>query len=68
MQEWLTAAEVAELIRVRPETVKRWLRAGELRGSILSDSAGWRVKRSEVERFMKEKETGGPGEAGTDPS
>ena len=56
MDEWLTTNEVAQALKVTPETVKRWLRSGELRGSILSDRGGWRVKRSEVDRFMESKE------------
>lgn len=56
MDEWLTAAEVAQLLRVNPETVKRWLRAGEMRGSLLSDRAGWRIARDEVDRFMRDRE------------
>ena len=56
MDEWLTTAEVAELLKVNPETVKRWLRSGEMRGSLLSDRAGWRIAREEVARFMEERQ------------
>ena len=56
MDEWLTTAEVAELLKVNPETVKRWLRGGEMRGSLLSDRAGWRIAREEVARFMEERQ------------
>lgn len=56
MDEWLTVQEVANLLKVNPETVKRWLRAGALRGSYLSDRAGWRIRREEIERFMRERE------------
>ncbi len=56
MDEWLTTAEVAKVLKVNPETVKRWLRGGEMRGSLLSDRAGWRVAREEVARFMRARE------------
>jgi len=56
MNEWLTTGEVAKLLKVHPETVKRWLRGGVMRGSFLSDRAGWRVAREEVDRFMEERE------------
>ncbi len=56
MDEWLTTAEVAQLLKVNPETVKRWLRGGEMRGSLLSDRAGWRIAREEVDRFMRARE------------
>lgn len=52
MDEWLTTQEVADLLKVNPETVKRWLRVGDMQGSLLSDRAGWRIARSEVARFM----------------
>ena len=54
--EYLTVQEVAERVKVNPETVKRWLRRGELRGSILGDRAGWRVSEEEVRRFMEAKQ------------
>ena len=56
MSEWLKVRDVAELLRVDPETVRRWLRNGALKGSLLSDRGGWRIQRSEVDRFMQERE------------
>lgn len=52
----LTVEEVAELLRLRPDTIRRWLRKGKLKGLYLSDSGGWRVRREELERFLKELE------------
>ena len=49
----LTVSEVAERLRLKPETVRRWLRSGKLHGvSLGSDSAGWRVPEPEVERLL----------------
>jgi excisionase family DNA binding protein len=49
----LTVQEVAERLRLKPETVRRWLRSGRLRGiSLGSDHAGWRVRESEVQKFL----------------
>ena len=51
----LTVTEVADRLRVDPETVRRMLRNGRLRGSIpVSPRAGWRVPASEVERIIEE--------------
>ena len=58
LDEWMTTNEVAGLLKVHPETVKRWLRSGEMRGSLLGDRTGWRVSRGEVQRFMEDRETG----------
>jgi excisionase family DNA binding protein len=57
--KWLTVTQVADMIEVNPETVRRWLRSGELRGSILGDRAGWRIPVEEVARFMAEREPAG---------
>ena len=50
-------AEVAAQIRVHPETVRRWLRQGRMRGLLPGgDRGGYRVRTSEVERFLKDVE------------
>jgi excisionase family DNA binding protein len=46
-----TTDEIAKLLRVHPQTVKRWLRAGELRGALLADRTGWRVLGSDLQAF-----------------
>ena len=50
----LTVAEVAQRIRVHPESVRRWIREGRLRGIALGARAGYRVPENEVERFLNE--------------
>ena len=45
----LTVQEVADRLRVDPETVRRMLRDGRLRGTMpVSPRAGWRIPESEV--------------------
>lgn len=50
--ELLTVAEVAQRLKLSQETVRRWLRAGRLRGVKFSDSGGYRVRASELERLL----------------
>lgn len=50
--EVLTVAEIAERLKVNPETVRRWLRDGKLKGTLLGDRAGWRVPSSEVDKLL----------------
>ncbi len=58
-EELLTVPEVAALLRLNPQTVRKWLREGMLPGIQLgSRQAGWRVKRSDVERFLEEHRRG----------
>ena len=49
----LKVPEVAKRLRVSAETVRRWLRDGDLRGVRFSDRGGWRVMSSEVERKLR---------------
>lgn len=51
-ERWLTVAQVAELVQVHPETVREWLRAGKLPGTLISRRAGYRVRAGDVERFL----------------
>jgi excisionase family DNA binding protein len=52
-EDLLTVPEVAAALKVNPETVRRWLRQKKLHGFVLgSDRGGYRIPRSEVERFL----------------
>lgn len=54
-EQLLTVPEVAKRLRVNPETVRRWLREGKMRGFIPGGlRAGYRITESEVDRFMNE--------------
>jgi excisionase family DNA binding protein len=52
--ELLTVPEIAAWLKLHPETVRSWLRRGKLHGMRVSDSMGWRVPASEVDRFIQE--------------
>ena len=43
----LTVEETAAMLRVSPETIRRWLRKGELTGA--DTPAGWRIARADIE-------------------
>jgi excisionase family DNA binding protein len=60
----LTVREVAERLRSAPETVRRWLRQGKLRGFRPGGTKlGYRIPESELERFLRSAE--GEGSAPT---
>lgn len=59
MDKLLTVREVAERVRVHEDTVRRWLRRGQLGGIWLSDAAGWRIPEEDLERFLQERRRGG---------
>jgi excisionase family DNA binding protein len=50
--QWLTVEQIATRMQVTPETVRRWLRSRKLRGVRLSDKAGWRVRASDLDRYI----------------
>lgn len=50
--EWLTVAEVAAALRLHPDTIRRLLRRGELKGSFIGGRGGYRIAASDVEAFM----------------
>lgn len=50
-QEWCTSDEVAERLRVRVESVRRWTRDGVLKGTRFG--RGYRYAAADVEEFMR---------------
>ena len=63
--EWLTVVEAAQRLKLKNvETVRRWLRDGDLRGVRFSDRGGWRVMSSEVERKLRGEFSRGQGDPG----
>ena len=55
-ESWYTVEQIAERLQVTPWTVRRWLRDGALVGRNFSGRTGWRVRASELERFLDERE------------
>ncbi len=55
-ERWLTVEQIAELLQVNPETVRRWIRSGELPVLDLGGpKTGYRIKRSEVDSFISQR-------------
>lgn len=48
----LTVAEVAEVLRVDEQTVRRWIRQGRLAAHSLGGKAGYRIQRRDLHRFL----------------
>ena len=56
--ELLTVEQVAAELQMHPDTVRRYIREKKLRAVRLS-ARDLRIRRSELNRFLKERETGG---------
>jgi excisionase family DNA binding protein len=55
-----TVQELVDKLQVHENTILNWLKRGELRGIRLGGSkAGWRIRASELERFLSEREARG---------
>ncbi|MCL4206586.1 MAG: helix-turn-helix domain-containing protein [Pirellulaceae bacterium] len=58
---FLTAGQVARLLRVRDAKVLSWLRSGQLRGADLSERPGrgkarWRISRDDLRAFLESRQ------------
>jgi excisionase family DNA binding protein len=53
--ELLTVNQVAERLKLHPETIRRWIREGRLHAIKLvgRDRAGFRIRESEVARLTE---------------
>jgi len=54
---WMTVAEVAKLLSVNEETVRRWVRSGDLPVMRLGADvrSGYRIRRDDVDKFIKDR-------------
>ncbi len=53
----LTVEEVARRLGVHIDTVRRWIRSGELPAINLGGPAGYRITQADLDRFIKGRRT-----------
>lgn len=51
--EYLTTADVAEILKVNVETVRRWIRDNEI--SYIDIGKGYRISEDDLEQFIKKR-------------
>ena len=51
--KWLTVEEIARELELHRETVRRWVRSGELPGIMLGRRGGYRVKEADLDQFLQ---------------
>ena len=60
-EQLLTVQDVAARLKITPETVRRWLRTGKLRGALPGgDKMGYRIAEGEVARLLNTTVGAGP--------
>lgn len=50
---YVTVERAAELMGVHEQTVRRWLRDGQIEGTMLNRRAGYRIRMSEVNFILE---------------
>ena len=53
--QYLTTVEVARLLGVSAETIRRWIEAGQLPAVRMAEGAWYRVSRKQLEQFAASK-------------
>lgn len=54
----LSVRQVAEMLEVNQDTVRRWLRERKLDGKAIGGQAGYRIMPEALRRFMEERHDG----------
>ena len=57
MEQLLTVEQVAERLQVNEQTVRRWLREGELTGIPFGGRTGWRMSEEDLQAFLDRRRT-----------
>ncbi len=53
LSQLMTVDEVADQLKVHPESVRRWLREGRLSGYRISRRGGWRIRPDSVQEMLE---------------
>jgi excisionase family DNA binding protein len=51
-----TVDDIAKMLNVHPETVRNWIKTGQLRAIKLGGAAGYRISQSAYEQFLRDRE------------
>jgi excisionase family DNA binding protein len=54
-ERWFTVEQIAERLQVTGQSVRRWIRDGQLIAHAFGGKAGWRIKESDLDKFLKSR-------------
>ncbi len=57
MKKLLTVEQVSEILQIKENTIRIWLREGTLKGVKIGQGKTWRIKESQLEKFIEERNT-----------
>jgi len=52
-ERWFTTRQIADLLQVDEQTIRRWLRDGRVIGRNFGGKVGWRVRESDLNAFLE---------------
>lgn len=61
-EQWLSVQDVVDRLGVHEQTVRRWIKSGELAAYALGDRAGYRIAIEDLQAFMERRRVE-PGDA-----
>lgn len=50
---WYTTQEIVAMLGVHEQTVRSWIKSGQLRGVLLSRKSGFRVRGEDLAAFLE---------------
>ena len=59
--EWLTVRDIAALLHVGEDTVRRWIRAKKIEAKFFGGRTGYRIRNANLQVFLQEQIQGRPG-------
>jgi excisionase family DNA binding protein len=51
-QTWLSVHDIVQKLGVHEQTVRRWIKSGDLTAYLLGDRAGYRIAAADLQAFM----------------
>jgi len=58
-EQWHTVQDVVNILQVHEQTVRRWIRTGELPAYALGDRAGYRISPDDLRAFLERRRVDG---------
>ncbi len=57
-KRWYTVVDLVNELQVHEQTVRRWIKSGDLPAYALGDRAGYRVAAEDLQEFMNRRRVG----------
>lgn len=55
-ESFYTVEDVARMLSVHPETVRNWIKSGQLKAIRLGGAAGYRITQGALDQFLRDRQ------------